>query len=457
MYTNNEDWKIIKKIIDNNTLMFKTKITVDYFEDILAKIIYSLIVKNINEKGVFIPLVDLQALVEDSERVDKLKIINYPYQVTTVEDLLAHIMTFKDENISFIGLEKTITDRYLRKKLKEIATKLEADIMNSTKSTSELLRRYSTHIDNLMYSTDDDRIVMSVEDMLKNEIMYQNDTTKEHFARTGTIIDLENGGLNAPSLTVICGAAKSGKSVSLYQTAIECLKAGRTVLFGTIEIPAAEAYRKIMSAYIGIDFSIINRKELSDEEKQFYLDKVKEFTQLYKDKLFIYYKRSGFCSKDIEIYYNNLQKAGIIIDDIVLDYLFIMKSNEGSLSMVDACGKIPTEVRMLSQITDTRVFSAAQLRAETEKMEITEIGFDNIYFMKNLSFEATYTLVIKSIKGKLGENDKVYSKCLPSRQMWSNIIYHFPEANFNQVTLGEPTECLYVEEAKVEMSDKFIV
>lgn len=456
-YTNEIDWKFLKKIIDNNTLMFKTKVGIEYFEDVLAKIVYSLVVKAINEKGVFIPSVDLLLLINDKERLDKLKIIEYPYQVTTIEDLLLRISTFKDENLSFNGLEKTIVDRFLRKKLKEIAEKLDGDVINSTKTTSELLRRYSTQIDNLMYSTDDDRVVMSMEDVLRSETIYQNDSSRQTFARTGTIIDIENGGLNSPSVTVICGGAKSGKSCSLYQCALESLKEGRIVLFGTIEIPAEEAYRKMISSYVGIDFAIINKKEMNQEEKEYYLEKVKEFSERYKDKLFIYYKRSGFCSKDIEIYYNNLKKAGITVDDIILDYLFIMRSNEGSLSIVDACGKIPTEVRVLSQITNTRVISAAQLRADAEKLPIEEITFDNIYFMKNLSYEATYTLVVKSIKGKQGEKDKVYSKCLPSRQQWSNTVYYFPYANFSQMNLGEPEVSLYQSNTQVEMSENFIL
>ena len=91
-------------------------------------------------------------------------------------------------------------------------------------------------------------------------------------------------------------------------------------------------------------------------------------------------------------------------------------------------------------------------------MEIEDITFEHIYFMKNLSYEATYTLLIKSEKGENSQEfDKVFSKCLPSRQQWSNIVYCFPNANFNQVKLGAPEECIYKQNSKVEMSDNFIV
>ena len=67
------------------------------------------------------------------------------------------------------------------------------------------------------------------------------------------------------------------------------------------------------------------------------------------------------------------------------------------------------------------------------------------------------SIIIKSEKGKSKEFENVYSKCLPSRQMWSNTVYYFPNANFNQVRLGEPEECLFHKDEPVEMSDKFIV
>ena len=69
------------------------------------------------------------------------------------------------------------------------------------------------------------------------------------------------------------------------------------------------------------------------------------------------YDPSGICPKDIETHIDLLAKAGICIDDVFIDYLTIMKSNNGDAhSETEKAVVLPKEVRMLAQKTNTRIF-----------------------------------------------------------------------------------------------------
>jgi hypothetical protein len=62
-YYNELDLKFTAKVIKSSLSIMQTKISVNHLIDPLAKLVFSLAVKNVNEKGIFIQEDDLKVLV----------------------------------------------------------------------------------------------------------------------------------------------------------------------------------------------------------------------------------------------------------------------------------------------------------------------------------------------------------------------------------------------------------
>lgn len=740
-YYNEVDLSFLALIIEDNEAIYTTKIKVEHLNDVLCKIVFSIAVRCMAEKNIFLPLVDLKALFEDKDRM--LRYANYAHPIKlmdddcnpmTVEYLLGEILKFKPTH-KIKSIEKVIIDRYTKERLFIINNALSNDLSDSSKTVSEILRKYSSNFDRLLSNNSSTRQTLTSHDAVKIEQAFLNSPKAESFPRTGLVIDELNGGLNAPSLTVLLGAPKSGKaqplyskiltptgfttfadikvgdkimspsgkvervvaipyegkqpvyriemkdssyadfgvnhlmnviiddedektitvdeliqilfknpfsdvkiritkplefnekskvpidpyligalieggfinkennivmtstnkskeyyntlirivgndnckyfeenkyckmiimtdndygkdilntlkylsliergrivkripdiyktsslidrrnlfysltyksskysnvdyyksdckllindveflakslgkcvkndgdkliiteskyieiekitylglmqtkcittsdpeglyltdnfivthnSTFLYNAAITSLYQGRTILFATIEIPVEECFRKIMSIYSGVEYNLINKKELNEEQQKEYMDAVQRFSEEFKDKLFIIDDQDGISSKDISLYIDQLEKAGIKVDDVFVDYILIMKGNNvNAKTKIEELLEIPKELRQLSQTHKVRVFSANQLHSKTDDKDISEINFDDVYYTKNLSQEATYTIAIKNTK--VGKTSILQTKCLPSRQLWTDDVYTYP--NFEQSTL----------------------
>ena len=195
-YYNELDLKFTAKVIKSSLSVMQTKISVNHLIDPLAKLVFSLAVKNVNEKGIFIQEDDLRVLVEDSERLDKFKAFNYPFEVTNVVDLIKYINTFNvDSPIS--SMESAILERYTRNSLFKIKNSLDYDLKDSTKSVKALLRQYSHALDSLMFGTSDTRKIVTSHDILQQERDHINSPAIKTFPTTGLIIDEVNTGLNS--------------------------------------------------------------------------------------------------------------------------------------------------------------------------------------------------------------------------------------------------------------------
>lgn len=429
------DLSYVNKVIKSSLDIMKSKIEVKHMIDPLAKLIFSLAVRAVSERGMFCPEIDLQYLVDDEDRLEKFRAFNYPYTISDTRALLEHINAFVTD-ASIKSMEATILERFTRNSLLKLSEKLSLDLNDSVKSTKELLRGYSYSLDTLMSSSSSSMQVLTANDAVQQEIDYINSPMADAFPTTGIpIIDMVNSGLNSPSVTIICGESKSGKSSLLYNVCVDSLKQGRTVLFGTIEIPSNECMRKIICCYFNLDYNTINKKLYdTEEEKEQYKLLVEQFREETKDRLFVIDDDNGISCKTLETQCLTLEKAGIIIQDIISDYTLIMKSNNPKLSDKEALQSIPCEMRQLSKKTNTRVFSAAQLH--TTSKEFSEVSTEDIYWMKNLAHEVTYILAIKNIKNQDNTID-FFMKFLPSRQLWTGEIYKFPMVDFDRLYLGK--------------------
>jgi len=443
-HENELDLMFLIKAIKDNTILAKTKLTHNHFKDVIAKVVFSIAVRSIQEKNCFLPLVDLKPLFEDSERIERLDAYGHSIKTDSPEKLLEELEKYDSDKTSD-NLEKTIIERYTREKLFVISGALQNDLRDSSKSVYELVRRYSYSFDVIMNDSASTRRTLTSDD-----VEFTSKIKEEKFPTTGLPIDIENGGLNAPSLSVILGGAKSGKSTFLYNSALDSLKQGRTVLFVTIEIPNEECFRKMMSIYSQVPYSRINKKELTEEDSKYYLSAVEKFSKDYKDKFFIIDDSKGISSKDIKIYIDQLAKAGIIIDDIYVDYMLIMSSNNPNIPKVEAMSAVSTELRQLSQATHTRVFTAQQLSSKATTKDISELTFDDVYYCKNLSHEATYTMAIVNNRTEANKSI-IKTMFLPSRQQWSPTVRHYPNFEQETLTLNDCVDC-DMSESSISMS-----
>lgn len=495
IFVSDIDLLYIKNLLEKPFYISETKLTINHFDDVLSRVLFQIMLKAMAEKNSFIPLTDLQPLFNDKDRLEKYSHFGHPIKLISVEDLLVKFREMQTES-SHKEIEQTIIERYNRKTLKETAKKMLLEVDDSAKSSKELLRKYGYKLDTLLDSASDSRKTITADDMLSIEIAHLNAPEQDPYPSTGTIIDLANEGLGAPSLVFFVAAPKNGKaqplyskiltpngfttfkdikigddimspsgkaekvidipyegiqnvyritlsngayadfgehhlmniykdiskqsenievidlfvnenfkevfvpifqenkikmlkitsieyiestktkcistsdnnglyitdnfivthnSTSLYNSAINSLMQGRTVVFATIEISAEELSRKLLSIYTGVPFASINKRKLTEEQKQEYIKKIEEFKAIAKDKLFILDDSEGISTKDILTYCRHLQRAGIIVEDIFIDYLMLLTPNNPNIQRVEALTIASQDLRKLSQQLNARV------------------------------------------------------------------------------------------------------
>lgn len=437
----NIDLIFVKYMLESNVAITETKVKFEYLDDMLAKLLFAIMSKSMTTKNSFIPIVDLNPLFEDEERLARFKSFNYPILLSTVEDLVLFFSKLDTGNNTLKAVEKTIIERFTRKKLLSVAYKMEEDIRDSTTSSQEILRRYIHDLDELSNTNNKTRTILSTKDILENERKYAKAEHKVVNSKTGIApIDIVNGGLSAPSVVCICAVPKAGKSTLLYNSLIESLKEGRTCVFVTIEIPSRECEQKILSAYTGVEYTTIsqalwreNTNNPNNPSLEEYLKKVEEFSTLKKDKLFIIDDSYGINSREISSYTRKLQSIGIEVGDIYIDYILIMNSNNPNTTDTQKHLNMSGELRRLSQETDTRVFTAAQFHPSVSKLSIEELSLDDIYYTKNISQEATYVISLH----RDPKTDILQSKIMISRQKMDYRIFSYLNQNTDNFRLGD--------------------
>lgn len=429
------DLLYIKFLMEKTQYIIESKLSLDYFDDVLAKVLFQIIMTAQTSKNSFIPKLDLQPLMEDEKRLEKFKYFNHPIKLSTVDNLIQDFRSMETQE-TFKTLEQTIIERHNRKEALKIGWSIYDSAKKSNISAKEVLRKYGYEIDKLLGEASETRTVLTPHEVMMNEIEFMENDSCLANPTTGTIIDHVNEGLNAPSLVFFLAEPKQGKSSALYNSAIHSLKSGRTVVFVTIEISATETSRKLMSVYSQIPFSAINKKGLTKEQRDEYAAALKDFTTQFEGKLFILDDQNGLSTKDIIAYCRQLEKTGVEIQDIFIDYLQLLTPNDPKMGKVEALTGMSQELRKVSQLFNARVFSCQQLAEKASKVEFENLSYDEVYYCKTLSQDCTYSIVNRIKKTKDGRT-QLLQKFLPSRQVWTNDIYVYPNYNPSTLTFGE--------------------
>lgn len=434
---NTTEINYIRMVFETPMIWQESRLKCEMFSDPLARVLITEIGLALSKVGTFIPSLHLKKLLDDKDRLQRLKDLGYPANITNLETLLIFLNSHTEEGKTIKAIEGHVREEFLRRKLKTLFLKGTEDLIDSTVSVSEILRKLSVSADNLMYDEEEAVERYSTEEMVAKELQYQLSGEVQLYEKTGiAIIDEVAGGVPVPSLNFIVATGKTGKSTALYNSLIKRLELGKRCIFATIETNSEETMAKIFSCYSGFEYAKIRQKTLTVSEQKEYMDKIKEFGERFKDQLFLYYNKNGCSPKSIEIYWGTLDRSGIKINDIFADYIGIMQSSDPSKkSTVDIMLNLPKEMRILSQKTNTSVFTAQQLNSEAERISIEEITFDNIYYSKTIFHEATNTIVLKR-----GENNELLTKYLPSRNAWNDTIYYYPNKRPEIMLLGDIEE-----------------
>ena len=428
---NEIELQFIKKLFDDNTLFYKTKIKLNQLTDILAVTLFSEFGRSMVTYGGFLPFEHLKALCNDEERMDKYKKLNYPLNIIEPINIIDFINKYTTV-ISFATLEKTILDNYNRRKLIDISEEMMCKLDDSKITVKEIIRNASYKIDSIKHDTTDNISFLSGKDVVDAERKRLNSDEQVHYYETGfDFIDDYTNGITSPATVFIVSPPKTGKSMSLYELTVNQLRRNKSVLFATIEIPEAECYRKILSNMSQVDYHKIVKKNMSESEKDRYLKALDELER-YKDNLFIVYDNTGISPSDIKHYYQNLEKIGIKCDFICIDYLGLLNSDEGDTAEVEKMTKLPRQVRVLSQETNSIIFCPQQMKLSATKTDISDLTANDVYYAKPLAMEGTLgyfmmkdketgNLLIKNFFSRIGEMDDVW---------------YFPNRDMNKCSLG---------------------
>jgi len=450
-YTNiNEvEFKLLQKIICDSNLYYKTKINIKMFTDSIACTFWKFIGNKITSSTAksFIPKYHLKEIVEDTSKLNKLNSLcptykGKQYSFTSVDDIIDFFDLFKDDEVDFSDLENVIKNTYIRTELMKLGNELMMKSEDSDENTIDIVKNMSLKLDKLMCDADTEVELLSFSEIIENEIRNQENPDSESFSPTCIqIIDEIAGGVRAPATIYPLAAPKIGKSTILYDIANKLIDAGRTVLFATIEIGIEEFTQKFIANRMGIEYNKIAKSQWSsDTEKKEYLNELRRFKEILSNKLFVLHDKSGISCKSIEANVMLLKKSGVDIDDICVDYLGLLESDE-SKTDTDKFRTLPKEVRILSQKTHTRIFIPHQLHSTVKDRPIDKIMESDIYFAKTISQEATAMFILHrqlySDGTKKDWDDRLMMKSLPSRIEWNDEVFVFPDNNQSKLHIGE--------------------
>ena len=429
---NEIELNFINHIMKDNLLYLKTKIKLENLNDPIAKTLFFEIGKAMSTYGQLIPTKHLQGLVDDEDRINNYNKLNYPLEITSVSSIMEYISRF-DEDVKFATLERTISDEYTRKKMKIISENMSDDVYDSKKSVKDIIRKYSYSIDILKYDTEDTIQFVSASDIVEEERKRLKSKETIKYTKTGfNFIDDIAGGITSPATMYLVAPSSVGKSIWLYDYTVRALRAGKKVLFATVEIPTEEAYLKILANFADIKYHTILKKDFTDAELIKYEKALVEFEK-YKDCLYICYDETGLACDDIKHYYKQLEKCGIVCDTICIDYLGLLKSNDGAHGENERYALLPKQVRILSQETNSIIAIPHQLKTQKATCDIEELNPADIYFAMPLMHESTLAYFMTRNKE---EGDLTFVRNFKSRIGESEGTYVFRNADRNYCRLG---------------------
>ena len=189
------------------------------------------------------------------------------------------------------------------------------------------------------------------------------------------IDQLCRGGLGKSELGVVIAPTGAGKSMTLVHLASQALKAGKTVVYYTLEMEDASIASRFDSCITGIPISELH------EFKQEILENVKNI----KGSLIIKeYPTKSASTESIKNHLNRMRTRGINPDMIIVDYADLLRPVRFKREKRQELEEIYEELRGIAKINECCLWTASQtnrsgLNAEVITMESISEAFNKCF------------------------------------------------------------------------------
>lgn len=205
---NSVEWIFLNKIVEDNSIYLDSKISIDYFTDPLARVLYGVMGKIVTQLGEFKPLIHLKDFCNDEYRMIKYRDIGYPLEKLSPDIICKYMELFNDKDIKHTTVEFEIQKEYQKRKLVEYATEILETVDDTNSSVKELTSKISFALDNLLYQNEDTIEAKSTNDVTQDMLHYlESDLVDEYVPTCIDAIDMQAGGTTVPA--VICWAANA--------------------------------------------------------------------------------------------------------------------------------------------------------------------------------------------------------------------------------------------------------
>ena len=225
--------------------------------------------------------------------------------------------------------------------------------------------------------------------------------------KTGyAFFDQATNGIKGTDFILICGESGFGKSLVLNNMAIQIwmqgnkiedteFKPGKNVIYFSLEMNHEDCFNRLLSRLAGVASHKIENATL-DRDEMVRLKKALDFIKRYPNHFEIV-DIPDASANDIDAI---IDDCTFNVDVAVIDYLGIMKPNEGNSDEQDWLkqGIISYETRGIARRRNIPVFSAVQLNRKTNasKDPSENIGLARLARSATIATHATHVLQIES-------------------------------------------------------------
>lgn len=329
-----------------------------------------------------------------------------------------------DEKEYAHSLEK-LKKRFAEKQIatiKESFSKFESGSMDISKAVGEMQKTIQ-NIKGLNQSRSFERKTVKefLPDFVEKFNIKRNNPNFDVGIKTGySFFDFATNGVKAADFIIIAGESGFGKSLFLQNIAVQTWLqgntldtppeewvAGKNIVYFSLEMPYEDCFVRFLSRLSGVASRKIENASLTKEEF-LKVKKVLTFIDKYPYQFEIV-DISDACANDLELILSDIQYQ---IDVIFVDYLGIMKSNEGSEEQDWLKqGIIAYETRAIARKRNLPIFTAVQLnrKSKTKDKEDSNIGLSRLARSATIATHATTVIQIEN---------------RPNEEQHSSFIYH---------------------------------
>lgn len=315
-----------------------------------------------------------EAMLSLSERGSGINRVNLVDHLSTSGMLekaggVEHVLKISDSFISSSNTEdliKVVHEKYLYRKLYEVAKKAEDAALTANGDIKDVLSRTEEQILDIgeNSSRGEPEIIKSILKSTSDELLTRYKLKGEISGVTTGFKDLDNmlSGFQKSDLILLAARPSMGKSAIMLNFALAASKAGKKVAIFSLEMSKEQLGMRIYSQSANVDLSSLLKGDLSAEDWQ----KLNLATNMVsKDKLFID-DTSGVTLMELRSKLRRLALKHDGLDLVLIDYLQLMEVGSKSENRTQEIGKISRGLKAIAKDMQIPVIALSQLSRAPE-------------------------------------------------------------------------------------------